>query len=115
MLSVFIDQTRVGSLYNTQPLAFCYDKSWLGLPDSRPIDRQIPLGPERIATPCVHAFFEDLLPEGDQRKLISMRHHVSSIFELHTSYQTPPQHAVRSPATETMFAVSQTGSSDVPL
>jgi serine/threonine-protein kinase HipA len=76
-LSVFMDQTRVGSLYNTQPLAFSHDTSWLTLPDSRPIDSQIPLGPERIATPYVHAFFENLLPEGNQRKLISMRHHVT--------------------------------------
>ncbi len=81
-LSVFIEQTHVGSLYNTHPLAFSYDTSWLALPDSRPIDPQIPLGPERIVTPYVHAFFENLLPEGDQRKLISMRHHVSSIFGL---------------------------------
>lgn len=82
MLSVFVDQTRVGSLYNTHPLAFSYDTSWLALPDSQPIDPQIPLGPDRIVTPYVHAFFENLLPEGDQRKRISMRHHVSSIFGL---------------------------------
>jgi serine/threonine-protein kinase HipA len=82
ILSVFVDQTRVGSLYNTHPLAFSYDNSWLLLPGARPIDPQIPLGPDRIATPYVHAFFENLLPEGDQRKLISLRHHVSSIFGL---------------------------------
>jgi HipA-like protein len=73
ILSVLLDQTCVGSLYNTHPLAFCHDNSWLALPDARPIDPQIPLGPERIATPYVHAFFENLLPEGEQRKLISLR------------------------------------------
>jgi len=82
ILSVFMDQNHVGSLYNEQPLAFSYHPSWLALPDARPIDPQIPLVANRIATPYVHAFFENLLPEGDQRKLISMRHHVSSIFGL---------------------------------
>ena len=82
ILSVFMDQIHVGSLYNEHPLAFSYEQSWLALPDPRPIDPQIPLGPDRVATPYVHAFFENLLPEGDQRKLISMRHHVSSIFGL---------------------------------
>ena len=82
ILSVFMDQAHVGSLYNEHPLAFSYDKSCLALPNARPIDPLIPLGSDRIATPYVHAFFENLLPEGDQRKLISMRHHVSSIFGL---------------------------------
>lgn len=82
ILSVFMDEAHVGSLYSEHPLAFSYDLSWLASPDARPIDPQIPLGPDRIATPYVFAFFENLLPEGDQRKLISMRHHVSSIFGL---------------------------------
>jgi HipA-like protein len=79
-LSVFMDQVHVGSLHNGDPLSFSYDAAWLDNPEAQAIDPQIPLCSGGIATPHVHAFFENLLPEGDQRKLISLRHHVSSIF-----------------------------------
>jgi serine/threonine-protein kinase HipA len=81
-LSVFMDQDHVGSLHNEDPLAFSYDEAWLNNPDAMPLDREIPLQAGKITSRYVHAFFENLLPEGDQRKLISMRHHVSTVFGL---------------------------------
>jgi serine/threonine-protein kinase HipA len=81
-LSVFMDRDHVGSLHNEDPLAFSYDEAWLNNPNATPLDPEIPLQAGKITSPYVHAFFENLLPEGDQRKLISMRHHVSTVFGL---------------------------------
>jgi len=79
-----MDNDRVGSLYPTEPLSFEYVPAWLDKPEAKPLQREIPLAPGRIATPAVHAFFENLLPEGDQRTLLSMRHQVASVFGLLT-------------------------------
>ena len=42
----------------------------------------LPLAPGQVNTSAVAAFFENLLPEGDQRKVISMREKVSTVFGL---------------------------------
>ena len=81
-LSAFMDQVRVGTLHDDEPLAFSYEEAWLAHPAASPIDPLIPLQAGKIATPYVYAFFENLLPEGDQRKLVSLRHHVASVFGL---------------------------------
>lgn len=82
LLSVFIDDVHIGSLYNRAPLSFSYDIAWLDNPEAKPLDPEIPLQTGEIASPYVHAFFENLLPEGDQRRIIGLRHHVSTIFGL---------------------------------
>lgn len=81
-LWVYMGADRVGSLYPTDPLSFEYVPEWIGRKDPRPLQQEIPVVPGRIATPALHAFFENLLPEGDQRKLISMRQQVASVFGL---------------------------------
>jgi len=81
-LSVFMDEHHVGSLYNETPLAFAYDPLWLNSALAKSLAPEIPLQTGKIASPYVYAFFENLLPEGEQRKLISMRHHVSTLFGL---------------------------------
>jgi serine/threonine-protein kinase HipA len=81
-LAVFMDKVRVGTLHNEEPLSFSYDDAWLADPAAKPIDPQIPLQAGKIASIYVYAFFENLLPEGDQRKLVSLRHHVSTVFGL---------------------------------
>lgn len=80
VLSVFMDENLVGALHNEEPLAFSYDASWLSSGSNKPLHDTIPLAAGRITTPHVHAFFENLLPEGDQRRMLSLRYHVSSIF-----------------------------------
>lgn len=82
VLSVFMDEHHVGSLYNEAPLSFSYQSTWLSHPAARPLNPTLPLQAEKLTSPEVHAFFENLLPEGNQRKIISMRHHVSTIFGL---------------------------------
>jgi len=72
----------VGTLYRSEPLAFSYSASWLGHAAATPLHLAIPLGEGRIDTPYVAAFFENLLPEGDQRELISLREQVTTVFGL---------------------------------
>lgn len=81
-LAVFGPEGRVGTLYRTEPLSFSYADAWLTQPNATPIHPDMPLAPGRIDSPFVAAFFENLLPEGDQRKLISMREQVSTVFGL---------------------------------
>lgn len=72
----------VGTLYRSEPLAFSYCASWLANAAATPLHPAIPLGEGRIDTPYVAAFFENLLPEGDQRELISLREQVTTVFGL---------------------------------
>jgi serine/threonine-protein kinase HipA len=81
-LWVYLEQDRIGTLYPTEPLSFEYTAEWIARPDAKALHPDIPIGAGRIATPQLHAFFENLLPEGNQRKLIGMRHQVSSVFGL---------------------------------
>ena len=83
-LDVFIDEQRVGTLHNQQPLAFSYAPEWLARANAVAISTHLPLSAVRQDTPMVGAFFENLLPEGNQRKLISLRYHVSTVFGMLT-------------------------------
>ncbi|MFC4278475.1 type II toxin-antitoxin system HipA family toxin [Achromobacter aloeverae] len=80
-LAVFWDNIRVGTLHHTTPLSFSYATEWLASGRS-PLAPGLPLGPGKHDGPEIHAFFENLLPEGEQRRLITMRHHVSSVYGL---------------------------------
>ncbi len=81
-LWVYADDSLVGTLHNTDPLSFTYDQAWLDRPGATPVHCAIPLTAGQNATPYVAAFFENLLPEGEPRKLIGMREQVSTIFGL---------------------------------
>lgn len=81
-LAVYIDDAYVGKLYNETPLAFEYDAAWLAHPEAKAIDAAIPLQAEKLNSAYVYAYFENLLPEGHQRDIISLRHQVSSVFGL---------------------------------
>lgn len=81
-LSVFGPDGLVGTLYPGDPLSFSYCREWLESPEAAPLHPDIPLQPERRHSRYVTAFFENLLPEGDQRKLITMREQVSSVYGL---------------------------------
>jgi serine/threonine-protein kinase HipA len=82
VLAVFMDNQHVGRLHNETPLAFSYEASWLASPAAHPLNPTLPLQAGKLTSPNVVAFFENLLPEGDQRTLLSMHHHVSTLFGL---------------------------------
>lgn len=81
-LWVYMGNDRVGSLYPTNPLSFEYTSQWVDNVAATALHPDIPVAPGHIETLALYTFFENLLPEGDQRKLISIRHQVSSIFGL---------------------------------
>jgi serine/threonine-protein kinase HipA len=81
-LSVFGPDGLVGTLYPTDPPGFAYAPAWLQRPGALPLHPSIPFAAGTSTSPYVAAFFENLLPEGDQRRMISLREQVTSVFGL---------------------------------
>ncbi|MGY2461199.1 HipA domain-containing protein [Vreelandella sulfidaeris] len=81
-LTIYHDERHVGWLYDTQPLRFEYASEWLehskavGLSPSLPLTQQVHSGDG------VLAYFENLLPEGDLRHHLELRHHTTTVFGL---------------------------------
>ena len=81
-LDVFVDNVYVGSLHDSDPLSFSYAQDCLSGLIKVPFSSIIPLKADAISTIDVIAYFENLLPEGDQRKLLEAKNHVSTVFGL---------------------------------
>lgn len=81
-LDVFKDGQRIGLLFDSEPLSFQYADACLKGELAAPFVDLIPLSAERQSGPEIGAFFENLLPEGEQRAIVEARHHVSSVFGL---------------------------------
>lgn len=79
-LWVYVNEVRVGTLYPTEPLSFEYVSEWVNSQNAIPLHPDMPVISDLISNTSVNAFFENLLPEGDQRKIISQRYHVSTVF-----------------------------------
>lgn len=82
VLDVYQDGLRIGSLHDEQPLRFSYEAEWLKRPDARAIAPTLPLQTTAFSGDRVHAFFENLLPEGPVRRLLQANHHTTSVFGL---------------------------------
>ncbi len=81
-LDVLVDGKLIGCLYDKAQLTFVYSADCLNGLVRSPFASVIPLEPGEIATQAVLAYFENLLPEGDQRRSLEEKHHVTSIFGL---------------------------------
>ncbi|MDH0090906.1 type II toxin-antitoxin system HipA family toxin [Achromobacter mucicolens] len=81
-LDLYRDGLKVGRLFDEQPLRFGYDDAWIAHPDARPISPSIPLAQGDQSTEAVHAFFENLLPEGHVRKFLQASRHATTVFGL---------------------------------
>jgi serine/threonine-protein kinase HipA len=81
-LEVLVGGLLIGHLYDRSPLTFVYTNECLSGLVASPISNIIPLVPGDIASPEVLAYFENLLPEGDQRRSLEEKHHVTSVFGL---------------------------------
>ena len=79
-LGVFVDQVLVGTLHDTDPLSFTYTQDCLSGLVRAPFFALIPPVPGQISTTAVTSFFENLLPEGDERTLLQAKHHVTTLF-----------------------------------
>lgn len=82
-LNVFDGERLVGTVYDTSPLSFSYAAEWLKRSNT---DRDayaianISLQPGLISTPDVEVVFENLLPEGIVRDMLSKESKASSTF-----------------------------------
>jgi len=81
-LDVLVDGKLIGHLYDKDPLAFAYSDDVLSGLLRSPFSSVIALAPGDIDTPAVLAYFENLLPEGDQRRTLEDKHHATSVFGL---------------------------------
>lgn len=81
-LDVYANGRLVGTLFDTAPLRFRYADDWLGDPSAHAIAPGIGLHQQDHAGEFVHAYFENLLPEGDIRRFLSISQHASTVFGL---------------------------------
>lgn len=84
-LSVFEGERLVGTIHDTIPLSFTYSDEWLDHAAGHNLLHAIAnihLQPGRISSPAVEAAFENLLPEGALRDLLSMQTKSSGTFSL---------------------------------
>ncbi|HSP32435.1 MAG TPA: type II toxin-antitoxin system HipA family toxin [Halomonas sp.] len=81
-LTLYQGSRHVGHLYNTQPLRFEYDQAWLEHPEAVSLSPSLPLTQQTHVGDSVLAYFENLLPEGDLRHHLELRHHTTTIFGL---------------------------------
>lgn len=80
-LDVFYGTEPMGTVHDTTPLGFEYAPTWLQRADAFALCA-IGLAPGRIDSPEVHAFFENLLPEGDLRAYMAQQRKASTLFSL---------------------------------
>lgn len=81
-LDVYRADQLVGRLFDERPLRFVYDEAWLGRPDACAISPTLPLTAQGQAGEAVHAFFENLLPEGQVREFLQVSRHSTTVFGL---------------------------------
>jgi serine/threonine-protein kinase HipA len=81
-LIVFVNGALSGYLHDTIPLSFSYSDDALNELIFVPFSVIIPLRAGKINSIEVLSFFENLLPEGDQRTILEMRYHATSVFGL---------------------------------
>lgn len=80
-LDVYYGNDLVGSVHDSAPLVFEYAPGWLTGPQRTTL-ATIPLQAGRQATSAVHAFFENLLPEGEVRDYLATQRKASTLFSL---------------------------------
>lgn len=81
-LDLYQADRKVGRLFDERPLRFIYDDAWLGWPAAHAIAPDIPLRDGDHVGEAVHAFFENLLPEGRLRRFLQVSRHATTVFGL---------------------------------
>ena len=82
VLDVYQADRRVGRLFDERPLRFIYDDAWLRWPDAHAISPEVTLRDGDHTGAAVHAFFENLLPEGPIRRFLQVSRHATTVFGL---------------------------------
>lgn len=81
-LDVYRDGRLVGRLFDERPLRFRYEPSWLVTPDAQQLSGSLPLREDDHVGDLVLAYFENLLPEGNIRRFLSVSRHATTVFGL---------------------------------
>lgn len=81
-LDVYQNNMLIGELQDTSPLKFRYNDMWLGHKEAAPLGEKLPLTADVQQNLAVQAYFENLLPEGDIRRLLSISRQATTIFGL---------------------------------
>ncbi|OLO04618.1 MULTISPECIES: type II toxin-antitoxin system HipA family toxin [Salinicola] len=80
-LDLYAAESQVGTLFDEQPLRFCYAQSWIddgGLSLAPGLPAEVPMH----AGTGVESFFENLLPEGRLREFLEQQRHATTLFGL---------------------------------
>lgn len=82
-LFVFYEDICVGTLSRDENLvySFAYDDSWLTNVKKFPLSIAMPLTQKSYENRIALSYFENLLPEGDVRRVIENEHQISGTFE----------------------------------
>jgi HipA-like protein len=81
-LEVYHGDHYVGRLHDVQPLGFEYAPAWQEDPEAVSLSPSLPLTQRVHVGDGVLAYFENLLPEGDLRHHLELRHHTTAVFGL---------------------------------
>ena len=80
-LHVYFEDKLVGHVFDTSPLSFEYERTWIGETNCPPVGN-IPKRDGRIDDASVLAFFDNLLPEGELRSYLSVQKQAGTVFAL---------------------------------
>ncbi|CAN5489562.1 type II toxin-antitoxin system HipA family toxin [soil metagenome] len=81
-LDVYRNDRLVGTLFDETPLRFRYTDAWIKAHDAEPIVPMLGLHQQEHTGEIVYAYFENLLPEGDIRRYLSISQHATTVFGL---------------------------------
>lgn len=81
-LDVYRNDRLIGTLFDETPLRFRYADAWIQANDAEPIAPMLGLHQQEHTGELVYAYFENLLPEGDIRRYLSISQHATTIFGL---------------------------------
>ncbi len=81
-LDVYQNNWLIGELRDTSPLTFRYNNTWLNHKDATALSEKLPLIADAQQNIAVQAYFENLLPEGDIRRQLSISRQATTIFGL---------------------------------
>lgn len=82
VLTLYQGARLVGWLFNTHPLCFEYAPAWREQPDAVSLSPSLPLSQPVHEGDSVLTYFENLLPEGNLRHQLELRHHTTTVFGL---------------------------------
>ncbi|HEY8102275.1 MAG TPA: type II toxin-antitoxin system HipA family toxin [Burkholderiaceae bacterium] len=81
-LDVYRNDRLVGTLFDETPLRFRYADTWMQANNAEPIAPMLGLHQQEHTGELVYAYFENLLPEGDIRRYLSISQHATTVFGL---------------------------------